>query len=473
MKRYIVYLFTLALAAGGCTKNFDELRKNPNNVEDATPGSFLAPILYNTIVTDITRAHRMGNDLVQYTVHKGDGIEFHRYYFVPTEADYFWDREYNTLFNIRDMYNRAITYNDKNFQAVALTLKGWVGSKITDIFGDIPYSQALLGDSLLLPKYDEQKDVYASILQGLDSAALLFGNSGTLAYGSDILYAGDVVKWKKFCNSLRLRLYLRVSKRPEMNSAAKISEIVNDPGKYPIFTSVADEACLNFTGIDPFYNPFYNARDLDFNLSKAPSTYVISLLEERTDPRIATWYTKSNGDYVGVLSGYPRSQNGAVFATPTSNLQANLDTTRKLGTILSYAEVQFILAEAKLKGWISTATTAQTYYENGIKASMDHWGVTMPSGYLTQPTVLFDNLLSTIMTQKYLAQWFVGLESWYEFRRTGLPALPVNPQALNEGKMPVRLYYPTSTQLLNNASYKEVTNRIGGDNPNIKCWWEK
>ena len=161
-----------------------------------------------------------------------------------------------------------------------------------------------------------------------------------------------------------------------------------------------------------------------------------------------------------------------MFATATSNLQANLDITRRLGTMLSYAEVQFILAEAKLKGWLSTATTAQTYYENGIKASMDHWGVTMPSGYLTQPTVLFDNQLSTIMVQKYLAQWFVGLESWFEFRRTGLPALPVNPQALNGGKMPVRLYYPTETQLLNNSSYQEVIQRIGGDNPNIKGWWE-
>jgi hypothetical protein len=76
------------------------------------------------------------------------------------------------------------------------------------------------------------------------------------------------------------------------------------------------------------------------------------------------------------------------------------------------------------------------------------------------------------MVQKYLAQWFVGLESWFEFRRTGLPALPVNPQALNGGKMPVRLYYPTETQLLNNSSYQEVIQRIGGDNPNIKGWWE-
>ena len=186
MKRYI-YIFFIVLAAGGCTKNFDELRKNPNNVEDATPGSFLSPVLYNCIVTDITRAHRMGNDLVQYTVHKGSGIEFHRYYFVPTEADYFWDREYSAFFNIRDMYNRSITYGDKNFQAVALTLQAWVVSKLTDIFGDVPYSQAARGDSTLLPRFDQQKDIYADILKGLESAALLFASSGPLACGADLL----------------------------------------------------------------------------------------------------------------------------------------------------------------------------------------------------------------------------------------------------------------------------------------------
>src|SRR5438132_10781930 len=145
----------------------------------------------------------------------------------------------------------------------------------------------------------------------------------------------------------------------------------------------------------------------------------------------------------------------------TSHIQDAWKTSPKLGMILSYAEVQFILAEASLKGWISTGTSTQTYYENGIRASFDHWGVTMPSDYLTQPNVAFDAQLSTIMMQKYLAQWFVGLESWYEFRRTGYPAVPVNPEALNNQKMPVRLLYPSSTQLLNRTNYTEAINRMG------------
>lgn len=467
---YIYLLLSCLLAA--CTKDFDTLSKDQNNVEDATPGSFLAPILYDEVVTRLNRAQRMGNELMQYHVNKGDGIEFHRYWVTPIEADYFWDRHYRYASNVQDMYKRAVQFNDKSFQAIALTLNAWIFSHLTDIFGEIPYSDAVRGDSILLPKYDKQEDIYRSLMDGLDTAANIFPSSGTLAYGTDILYGGDVSKWRKFCNSLRLRLYLRLSKRPEMNSAAKISEIVSNPDKYPIFTSNGDQACLYFTGVYPFYNPFYNSRTQDFSNTKAASIYILEVLQERNDPRLAKWYTKSAGDYVGVQSGYPRAKNGDVFATPSSNVIDSLKTSPRLGTILSYAEVQFILAEARLKGWI-TQGSAQTYYENGIKASMDHWGVNMPDGYLTQPTVAFDNQLSGIMLQKYIAQWFVGLESWFEFRRTGYPILPVNPQALNGGKMPVRLLYPTSTQLLNRKNYEEVINRIGGDDINVKCWWEK
>ncbi|MFA6056831.1 MAG: SusD/RagB family nutrient-binding outer membrane lipoprotein [Taibaiella sp.] len=469
----LIYLLTLIcwLITAGCTKNFDEIQKNPNDVQGATPGSFLAPVLYDITVTNLSRAHRIGNELMQYSVHKGDGIEFHRYYVSPTESDYIWDRHYSTAYNIQDMYNRAIEYKDSNFVAVALTLKAYVCSQLTDIYGDIPYSEAFMGDQgNLTPVYDQQESIYKSLMAGLDSAAKLFG-TGKLAYGNDILYNGDIEKWKKFCNSLRLRLYLRLSKRSEMHSAEKIAEIVSSQIKYPVFGSDDDEAILKFTGVEPFFNPFYNARDLDFGNAKAPSKFIIDLLVNIADPRLPVWYAKANGDYIPVVSGYGRYKNGATFASSTSYIQNNLKSSPLLGTILSYAEVCFILSEAAQKGWISG--DAKSFYEEGVKSSMKHWGVTPPETYLTQPGVVYDGQLSTIILQKYLAQWFVGLESWFEFRRTGYPQLPVNPEALNDGKMPVRLLYPTSTQLLNNSHYHEAIDRIGGDNCNSKGWWEK
>lgn len=463
--------FILCTLLISCTKNFDEIQKNPNNVQQGTPGSFLAPILYEVTATNISRAHRIGNELMQYSVHKGDGVELHRYYVSPTESDYIWDRHYRFAYNVKDMLDKAVEYNDSNFVAVGLTLKAWIFSQLTDIYGDIPYTDALAGDAgNLTPAYDRQELIYKDLMHGLDSAAKLFG-TGTLAYGNDILYNGDIGKWKKFCNSLRLRLYLRLSKRPEMQSAEKIAEIMANQNKYPVFGSAADEACLNFTGVEPYFNPFYNARDLDFGSAKAPSKYIIDLMVNIADPRLPAWYEKANGDYIPVVSGYGRYQNGATFATTTSHIQNGLKTSPKLGTILSYAEVCFILAESAQKGWIGG--DAKSFYEEGVKASMEHWGVTMPETYLTQPGVAYDGQLSTIMQQKYFAQWFVGLESWFEFRRTGYPQLPVNPEALNNGRMPVRLLYPTSTQLLNNTHYHEAVNRMGGDDCNIKGWWEK
>jgi len=474
MRKITFIIVLLAFTMASCTKNFDADRNNPNGVEDATPASFLAPVLYGVSSADINRAQLMGNELVQYTVLKGDVPEFHRYVIHASDATYFWQQYYRYAYNVQDMYRRAVALGDNNYVAVALTLRAWIFSHLTDMFGDVPYSDALKGDSLLLPTFDRQQDIYPSLLAGLDSAADLFATSGTLDFNGpvvDILYAGDVNKWRKFCNSLRLRLYLRVSKRPEMNSAAKIATIAANSTKYPIFTSTAEEANLNYTNITPFFNPFFTTRNLDFSSSRAPSEFILDALASRNDPRLPVWYLQTGGKYIGVPSAYLRSMDGVIFATATSALNTTLQQTPRLGQIMSYAEVEFILAEAALNGWVSGDPA--TYYNNGIQASMQHWGVSLPADYLAQPNVAFDGQLSTILLQKYLAQFFVGFESWFEFRRTGLPVLPVGPGAQNDGKMPTRLPYPIECQNLNSKNYQAVVQRIGGDAINIPGWWEK
>src|SRR5690606_30268870 len=147
-----------------------------------------------------------------------------------------------------------------NYTAIALTLKALVFSRLTDTYGNIPYFEALKSrgrDVNFLPKYDKQEDIYASLLADLERAASLFSSNETLEAGGDLLYQGNLTKWKKSCNSLRVRLYLRVSNRPEMESATKINEIVSDASKYPIFTSNDDQAYLPFSGEAPYYNPYY------------------------------------------------------------------------------------------------------------------------------------------------------------------------------------------------------------------------
>jgi hypothetical protein len=137
--------------------------------------------------------------------------------------------------------------------------------------------------------------------------------------------------------------------------------------------------------------------------------------------------------------------------------------------LMTYAEVQFILAEAALRGWI--AGDAKAYYEAGVQASFEQWGVAMPADYFsaTQP---YDGTLDRIIEQKWFALFFQGLEAWYDYRRTGLPELLPGPANVNGDRVPRRFLYPSTEQSLNADNYQAAVDRLGGDNINISAWWE-
>ena len=139
---------------------------------------------------------------------------------------------------------------------------------------------------------------------------------------------------------------------------------------------------------------------------------------------------------------------------------------------MTYAELQFCLAEAAHKGLISGSAT--NYYEAGIQGSFDHLGLTLPTGYLTQVNVILDgtNDLERIMTQKWIASFMNGYEAWFDFRRTGFPDLPMPQDNLNNDVFPVRYAYPSSEQAVNGSNYSDAVNAIGGDDYNSPGWWE-
>ncbi|MNJ94016.1 Starch-binding associating with outer membrane [compost metagenome] len=475
---YLVLAFA-TITALSCTKDFDNMRKDPNSIKDITPGTLLSQTLYTATTTNIAAARSIGNELMQYTVQKSENAFVQRYDIRATEGNNLWNKHYTMLNNAQDMLIRAEKEGNANYTAVALTLKAWMMSELTDAFGNVPYSEALKGDELdFLPKYDKQQDIYEDLLGNLDKAALLFNDKERLDQGGDILYgtreAAQVTCWKKFCNSLRLRLYLRVSNRPEMNSPAKINSIVSNPDVYPIFTGASDQAYLAFTNTEPFYNPYFNLTNVDFGANYCPSNFILQMMQDFGDPRIPIWYNKNGLEYVSTQSGFPSGMAGTIFSLPTSYINYTLHESPRLGMIMSYSELQFILAEVALKGWIPGGNAqAQIYYENGVRASMTFWVATLPATYLTQPGVAFDGNLSTIINQKYLSLFYVGLESWFDYRRTGYPALIVHPQASNGGKMPRRLLYPIVTQAYNKTNYLEAVSWIGTDNINVKSWWEQ
>ncbi|MBS1565484.1 MAG: SusD/RagB family nutrient-binding outer membrane lipoprotein, partial [Bacteroidetes bacterium] len=246
--KYLACLL-MTVTAFSCTKNFTELNQNPNQASVAAPETLLGPALYDVLNTNLVRCHRLNNDLMQVSVFMAETREFHRYVIRPTESDAMWNGWYLELTNFRDMYKSAAAINHKSYMGIALIMDAWVSSMITDMFGDVSYFQSNMGkEQVLTPAFDKQKDIYADLYKKLDSANTLLAANVALTdqqKSLDILYQGDVTKWRKLGNSLYLRLLMRMADKPEMQVGAKINDIlVTSKANYPVFTSNTESAVL-------------------------------------------------------------------------------------------------------------------------------------------------------------------------------------------------------------------------------------
>jgi hypothetical protein len=466
-----------------CTDGFEELNTNPNQSSKALPESLLAPSITELVKRNMNRAMRLTNELMQVHVTLVDSDEIHRYVIRTAEADYMWSNWYTELTNIRDMFTGGQETANKTYMGISLILDAWVSSLITDTFGDAPYFEANRGrEGILMPKFDKQQDIYADIFRKLDSANTLLNGSSNLSETQsaiDPVYKGNAAMWRKFGNSLYLRLLLRVSGRPEpvangMTAVEKIKEMVDtNPSAYPIMTSNAESAVLRFSGTVPYQSEFHNYRAYDFNGSSSLSAFFVGNLQEWGDPRITKWATLEQGVYEGVQSGYEVSKVPVAKSRYLPALQAE----PLLGNILNYAELQFILAEAAAKGWISGS--AKTYYERGVTNAITFWGLEVPVNYLAKENVklednfTLDTKMERIHLQKYYTLFFTDFQQWFEYRRTGYPTLEKGPGLRNEGKMPARINYPLYVQSLNGANYQAAVAQQGPDNINTKVWWQQ
>jgi len=488
MKQFRRYSLALLTALGlgvtsACTEGFEEMNENPNQSANVLPENLLAPTITDLVTRNLDRAMRLTNELMQVHVTLVNSDEIHRYVIRPAEADYMWNNWYTQLTNIRDMYTGGEQLGNKTFMGISLILDAWVNSLITDTFGDVPYSEAIQGRSgQYMPKFDKQEVIYADLFRKLDSANVYLKAGADLSVvqgAMDPLYAGKAALWRKFGNSLYLRLLLRVSNRTEAiaggkTAAAKIREmVVENAGEYPIMTTNDESAMLRFTGTVPYQSTFHNWRAYDFNGSSALSQFFVNNLVQWNDPRLPLWATTYEGMYSGVPSGYP------VTSVPEgqSRYKPELATEPRLGNILNYPEVQFILAECAIRGFISS--DAKTFYERGVTNAITLWGVTVPANYLTSADVKWDNTydfdtkLEQIHVQKYYTLFFTDFQQWFEFRRTGHPVLPKGTGLQNGGIMPARLNYPLYVQSLNQENYRAAVADQGADNINTKVWWQE
>jgi hypothetical protein len=472
---FVFYILSLYIMLSSCEKGFEEINTDPNRITDISPGTLLNPTLYEVAGFNMQKSDDITFELMQVSLpfpSAANGI--HRYYITENTGSSIWSTYYRWLNNIKEMKKAADTARDVNYQAIAMTLNAWVYSNLTDCFGSIPMEEAVSVDKgVLQPKFNSQKEVYVKILADLDSANKLYNTAKNMTYGTDILYSNNVTNWKRFTNSLRMRLLLRVSNRSELNSMQQLRTMVANPVTYPVFSANDQAAVLKLTGITPLASPW--GRPQDFTTGRAAAKFFLDSLNAMNDPRRAKFASQaknstgnSNIGYKGIPSGYSGSETQ--FDYIPSNLNQALITAPMTGPIMSYAEVELIKSEFYFRD--NNKDSAKATYERGVKAAIEQWGATMPATYFSDIDAAYNGTLERILLQKYYALLFTDFQQWFEYRRTHLPVLPKESGMLNGQQMPSRLIYPVSQRVYNPTNYNAAVQSMGGDHINSKAWWE-
>ncbi len=500
----------LATSMFSCTGDFEDINTNPNTVTVGTvkAHTLFEPVLYETANNWQNYTWFWNDELIQFTAFTGGGTrQEHRYYISDANWQSVWNMYARLANNASHMYDLSVEQNNQPFEAISLTMKVLLMSNLTDMFGDIPYSEAFLGrdGGTKKPKFDSQQEVYEQMFAELEAANAIYATKPIMESSKtslDGMYAGDMAKWQKFNNSLYLRLLCRVSGRSVMNAGSKMTEILNNPESYPIFESNADNAVINFVGVEPYANYFAASQLSDFTSSgrKLTQQFIKMTLETDidgnelyNDPRLPIFGKKAtnNTKWKGTVSGGTQEDqstanvgtswlNNAVFCRPEAPTW-----------FMDYAEVKFIFAEAAQKGYISGGEAlAKENYEAAITASVEKWGelgqysdtiVTVTSEdiatFLASDLASWDNATNKaqlIANQKYLALFWTGMEAYHEYRRTGFPILTIGEGTLNDHILPTRFAYPNVTMATNNENAQEALARMGGDNDmKTPVWWSK
>ncbi|WP_116107344.1 SusD/RagB family nutrient-binding outer membrane lipoprotein [Lewinella sp. IMCC34191] len=472
MKYTLLSLLLLFLTA--CTYDFAEVNEDPNRITEISPGTLINPILYELATHNAGRSHAITFDLMQVTVpfpSVSGGL--HRYDVSQNIGNSSWYWYYRLANNVKEMRAAAVEAEDPNYEAIALTLNAYLYANLTDLFGPVPMTEASAAEEgNLYPRFDAQADVYATILADLERANTLYDTQRAMPYAPDILFDNEVAGWRRFTNSLLMRLLLRVSNRDDFDSFDRLATMVENPEQYPVFTATEESAILEVTGVSPNVSPW--GRPQDFRLGTKMTTFFIDNLNGWEDPRrpvIATMAQDSalnNIGYKGIPSAYDGPESQFTYNASTLEIEQVENPMRIY--LMTYAEVAFIQAELAQRGYLEDG---QAYYEAGVAAAMEQLGTSLPAGYFDQPTAAYDGSLERIMLQKYYALYFVDYQQWFEYRRTGLPELPTTPAMLNDGRMPARFYYPQDVRIGNNANYQDALPLLGGpDDINTRVWWD-
>lgn len=416
----------------------------------------------------------------------------------PSTTTYFDDAYYQELQDLHKVIVKGQAEGNPAIWGPATVLQVWVFENLTDIWGDIPYSQALGGDSTggtLTPVYDKQQDIYASFFSRLADAATAMETTDSIGLGgADPIYHGDLKEWAKFANSLRARLAMRIVNVDPTDANTQLTAALADPAG--VFASNDDDAKMPWPGDGVYDNGWadnFKTRD-DHRMSHILLDQMVPL----DDPRVPIYAqpvldsTIYPGGYGGMPNGLNADTAGTWFNVASRPGVIFYPGATSYGTfgdgsglhlpsyIMTYAEVMFIKAEAAERGMGGLAAgEAATDYYAAIQASMDRWGVT-DEGAVTafegKPGVAYTSGtpgLDEIATQKWVALFTDGTQAWAEWRRTCQPStLHAGPNAIVDF-IPRRFEYSQTEYSVNAANLNAALSQMGGaDNFGTRMWWD-
>jgi hypothetical protein len=478
--KYGAGLLVLTTVFTSCTKDFDNINTNPNKPVVAP----LTNVLAYSIRDHASTTYDAWGDMNEPETYSGQlakiqYIDEARYTYRANTVENLWTYYSRDLKNLQLVIDGAAKDGKTNMQAAALTFQTMVWLSATDRWRDLPFTTALQGDQgVIAPTYSKQEDIYPELLKRLKTAADLFNKKGNDQLGvGDVLYNGDVNKWMRFANSLRLRIAIRISKVAPAIAKASFEEVTGNPALYPIITSNADNAFLYWPGELPYYEPW--ASDQLDPASKRDdhgvSDVLVNSLTALSDPRIATYAKPAQSD--GTYRGAPIGPTDAGLVKPInrySRIGARFrDDTKGFTPFLRASEVSFDLAEAATLGW-NSGTTAVGAYNSGVTLSLGENGITGAAAttYLAGKGIYSG--VASIYMQKWIALFKNGNEAWAETRRTDVPLLPAASGSSYAGhnRPPFRYPYPVTETQLNSANSGPSVAQVKDDFWGQKMWWD-
>lgn len=580
MKKYINYLIILVAVSSvlSCAK-FDDMSKNPYALYDSPSEGFVHPIVFKTEYNLMSVFRSTTALLMQYAVSVNSEVSsrvIDNYNIPEGVTDDIWSALYIQYGDAEAMYRKAVSENNDAMQGVALILKAFLISQITDTYGEVPFTEAgqlsfQENVTRFSTKYDTQKDIYRSVICMLEDANELIAKAqdeGKVSFSAvcDKTFEGSLDLWRRFGNSLYARTLMRVALKVEeedggrlelnekwevISVKARLAQLYHDfqsgGGDYPQMRSLDDRPMVPFSDqFEPEHTPFYTTTSGNWNALAASDVMTRNMLDyvvkvdsddityyefkagpyyfddtvDRSghveDPRYDCWWRKPTGMPVQLTNDarirfldaaeHKSKAGNSKIGRMTCGVDGNGNPspsgiTQKVFNLknaseyplMQFSELYFIYAEAGARNWIADASGVAAYldlFQKGIRESILEWRPDLTASsswtldyvnycsngqrYSDGNTFNSDNALEAILTQKWLSQFYIGIESWCDYRRTGYPLLRTDgPAASNNHILPTRMRYPSDEVYRNVVAYPEALDRWLGGTNNIQTdvWW--